>query len=114
MRERLHSEEFDHAWQAGAAMSIQQATAEASAFLDRVRSPAIATDRARAPSPFGLTSRELDVLRLLAAGKSDREIADMLFIGLRTVETHVSNVLAKLGAHNRAEATAFAIRSDLV
>ena len=52
----------------------------------------------------GLTQRERDVLRLLAEGLSDRDIAAALTISTRTVETHVSNILHKLGARNRAEA----------
>ena len=52
----------------------------------------------------GLSQREHDVLRLLADGLTDREIAAALTISVRTVETHVSNVLHKLGARNRAEA----------
>jgi DNA-binding NarL/FixJ family response regulator len=51
---------------------------------------------------------------VLVEGRSDREIADLLFIGQRTVETHVSNLLAKLGVRNRAEATAFAVREGLI
>ena len=54
------------------------------------------------------------MLQLLVAGKSDREIAEALFIGTRTVETHVSNLIAKLGVHNRTEATALAVREGLV
>jgi len=61
-----------------------------------------------------LTRREQDVLRLLAKGKTDREIAEALFIGPRTVETHVSNLLGKLGVANRAEDAAFAVRTGLV
>jgi DNA-binding NarL/FixJ family response regulator len=52
----------------------------------------------------GLSPRENDVLRMLADGLTDREIASALFISPRTVETHVSNVLHKLGVRNRAEA----------
>jgi DNA-binding NarL/FixJ family response regulator len=52
----------------------------------------------------GLTLREQDVLRLLADGLSDRDIATALTISTRTVESHVSNILHKLGARNRAEA----------
>jgi predicted ATPase/DNA-binding CsgD family transcriptional regulator len=114
IRERLGDERLAPAWQEGAAMPIQRATAEATAFLDRVRTPVTAAEPDRAQSPFGLTARERDVLRLLAAGKSDREIAESLFIGVRTVETHVSNLLAKLGASNRAEASARAVREHLV
>jgi len=53
------------------------------------------------------------VLQELVAGRSDREIAETLFIGQRTVQTHVSNLLAKLGAHNRAEAAVIAVREHL-
>ena len=53
------------------------------------------------------------MLRLIAQGKSDREIAETLFIGPRTVETHVSNLLGKLSVRNRAEAAALATREQL-
>ena len=56
------------------------------------------------PSLESLTSREAEVLRLLADGLTDREIASSLTVSPRTVETHVSSVLHKLGARNRAEA----------
>ena len=61
-----------------------------------------------------MTTRELDVLLLLVQGKSDREIAETLFIGTRTVETHVSNLIAKLGVSNRTEAATLATREHLV
>ena len=61
------------------------------------------------PTPFSaLTSRELEVLRLLVAGRSNREIAAELFIANKTVSVHVSNILAKLGAASRTEAAAIA------
>jgi LuxR family maltose regulon positive regulatory protein len=53
-----------------------------------------------------LSEREIEVLRLLAAGKSNQEIAEELFVALDTVKKHVSHILAKLGATNRTEATA--------
>ena len=62
----------------------------------------------------GLTPRELDVLRLLVEGHSDREIGEALFIGTRTVQTHVANLFAKLGVNARAEAAAVAVRRGLV
>jgi predicted ATPase/DNA-binding CsgD family transcriptional regulator len=112
LRDTLGGVEFAHAWQAGAAMSAQQAVADASAFLETLLATGTAGDE-RAQVPFGLTSRELDVLRLLVDGQSDKEIADALFIGTRTVETHVGNVLAKLGVRNRAEAAVLATRNGL-
>jgi ATP/maltotriose-dependent transcriptional regulator MalT len=112
LRQALDSEEFEHAWKTGEALPLDRAIIEASEFLDQLLAPAAPPDRA--PTLYGLTVRELDVLRLLTQGKSDREIAETLFIGTRTVETHVSNLLGKLGVHNRAEATARAIREGLV
>ena len=72
------------------------------------------TRRAGRRPPFGLSARELDVLRLIVAGHSDREIAEALFISPRTVTTHVSNIFNKLGLSTRAEAAAFAVRNGLV
>ena len=63
--------------------------------------------------PAGLSQREVEVLRLIAAGKTDREIADELFISFRTVGNHVRNILNKTNTANRTEATAFAVREGL-
>jgi predicted ATPase/DNA-binding CsgD family transcriptional regulator len=114
LRAALGPEVYDSATGAGALLPVPQALADASAYLDRIRAAAITTTPGRAPNRFGLTSRELDVLRFLAQGKSDREIAAALFIGTRTVETHVSNLIAKLGVHNRTEAATLATRDRLV
>ena len=60
------------------------------------------------PDPYGLTAREREVLRLMAQGKSNKEIGEALFISPRTAGTHAANVLAKLGVHSRAGVAAFA------
>jgi DNA-binding CsgD family transcriptional regulator len=62
----------------------------------------------------GLTERERDVLRLLASGKTNPEIADALFIGRGTVRNHVSHIFAKLGAKTRTEAADLAERRGLL
>jgi DNA-binding CsgD family transcriptional regulator len=68
----------------------------------------------RAPQyPDGLTEREVEVLRLVATGKRDREIAEALFISVTTVSTHVRNILNKINAANRTEATAYAAKHGL-
>jgi DNA-binding CsgD family transcriptional regulator len=61
----------------------------------------------------GLTPRELEVLRLVAAGRSNGQIAEALFISRKTASVHVSNILAKLGVHSRTEAAAAAHRLGL-
>jgi DNA-binding CsgD family transcriptional regulator len=71
-------------------------------------------DYAEALLDPGLTHREVEVLRLVAAGKTDREIAEQLIISVRTVTTHVSNILNKTGAVNRTEAATYANRQGLV
>ena len=73
--------------------------------------------RGHAPAPepdrLGLTAREFEVLRLVAAGRSNREIAGELFISAKTASVHVSNILAKLGVTSRGEAAATAHRLRL-
>ncbi|MYS11390.1 hypothetical protein GTW71_34315, partial [Streptomyces sp. SID6041] len=75
----------------------------------------------RAPAPaepgddtFGLTPREQDVLRLVAAGRTNRQIAEELFISPKTASVHVSHILAKLGVSGRGEAAALAHRLHLL
>ena len=69
----------------------------------------------RAPdSPETLTERETDVLRLVAEGKANKEIAQGLGIGEKTVKTHVSNILAKLGLQSRTQAALYAARLGIV
>ena len=64
--------------------------------------------------PSGLTERELDVLRLVAQGRTNREIADALFLSEHTVRRHLQNVFGRLGVSSRAAAVAFAVQHDLV
>ncbi len=66
-----------------------------------------------AANPDGLTAREVEVLRLITAGRSDREIAEQLVLSVRTVGRHVTNIYNKVGAHSRADATAYAIRHGI-
>jgi ATP/maltotriose-dependent transcriptional regulator MalT len=71
-------------------------------------------DQVSSSGMVGLTSRELEVLRLVAAGFSNREIGSELFISAKTASVHVSNILAKLGASSRVEAAAIAHRDGLL
>jgi two-component system, NarL family, response regulator LiaR len=66
------------------------------------------------PQADALTAREQEVLKLMADGLTNADIADRLVIGVATVKTHVSSIIAKLGVSSRTEATALAIRRGLV
>lgn len=61
-----------------------------------------------------LTEREMEVLKAIAQGKSNQDIADELFIGIKTVKSHVTNILAKLNVDDRTQAAIYAIRHNLV
>jgi DNA-binding NarL/FixJ family response regulator len=64
--------------------------------------------------PAGLTAREVEVLRLVAQGATNRQIAATLHISDRTVNTHLTNILNKIGCENRTAAAAFALQNGLV
>ncbi len=84
--------------------NMEEAAAAVEAYLD---------EPSGAELPAGLSAREAEVLRLVAAGSSNREIGESLGITLNTVDRHVSNILTKIGASNRAEAASFAVRHGL-
>ena len=114
VRSRLGSVGFATAWDAGQALSLDEIVAEA---LTKPAQPEAAAQIQEPVDPAakaGLTARERDVLRLLVEGRSDREIGETLFIGTRTVQTHVANLFVKLGVNARAEAAAVAVRRGLV
>jgi HD-GYP domain-containing protein (c-di-GMP phosphodiesterase class II)/DNA-binding CsgD family transcriptional regulator len=83
------------------------------AVLAAAGQPALRTKNAGS-WPAGLTDREVDVLRLLARGHSNREIARSLFVSEATVHTHVINIYGKAGVKTRAGATLFALENDLI
>jgi len=64
--------------------------------------------------PNQLTKREMEVLALVAAGKSNRDIAEALFISVKTVETHKTHVLIKLGLNNNAELVRYAVKNKII
>jgi predicted ATPase/DNA-binding CsgD family transcriptional regulator len=114
LRVTLGADPFSAELDRGRQLPADAAVDEAFSILDTMLLPSAKQTKSNAGDSLGLTPRERDVLRLLAQGSSDKEMADALFIGLRTVETHVSNLLAKLGARNRAEAAAIATRENFL
>lgn len=76
--------------------------------------PDIAAQLADHATDDALSSREIDVLRLIAAGNSNKLIADQLSIGEATVKSHVANILSKLGANDRAHAVTIGLRRGII
>jgi DNA-binding NarL/FixJ family response regulator len=104
-RRALGEAAFARAWAAGRTLRPEQAIAEVLAFPSASSSAA---------GQITLTERELEVLRLLVAGQTDRAIGEALFISHRTVEYHVSRILTKLGVNKRSGAVAAALAAGLV
>ena len=99
------AEELCRAIKAAAAGQVQLSSQAAARLIREVRAP---------ERPDMLTERETEVLRLLASGKANKEIALALNIGETTVKTHVSNILMKLGVPSRTQAALYAVRIGLV
>jgi DNA-binding CsgD family transcriptional regulator len=130
MSERLAAGTLDHrarrpppipephaqAWMAGRRVSIDEAVAVALAVDLAAPAATLPTSIGSVvgPAAIALTPRERDVLTLLCQRLTDPQIAERLFLSPRTVESHVSSVLGKLGVSNRRDAAAAAARLDLV
>jgi non-specific serine/threonine protein kinase len=119
VRARLGDAAFAAAWAAGRGANPDDAVARAdevaarlSAVAASARPPGIIP--AVSAASDGLTPREREVLRLVVAGHSNPAIGERLFISPRTAQTHVTNILAKLGVASRAGAAAVAIRDGLI
>jgi DNA-binding NarL/FixJ family response regulator len=99
------ADELCRAIRAAAAGQVQLSPKAAERLVREVRASA---------SPEALTEREIEVLRLLADGQSNKEMARSLSIGEKTVKTHVGNILAKLGVYSRTQAALHAVQIGLV
>lgn len=104
-REGLGDQRFSHAFAMGHGMSIEQTIAYAAA--PRSNDPALTSNAVLSP-------REIDVLRLITRGQSDRQIAETLFISVRTVSTHASSIFAKLAVGSRTAAATAALTRGLI
>jgi non-specific serine/threonine protein kinase len=109
VRKALSPDQFAAAWAAGRELLLEDAIAEAFAVAEALTSSRPLKEQL----PAGLTSRELEVLRLLVDGYSDREIAETLFVSRHTAANHVGSILGKLGVPSRAAAAAWAVRQRL-
>jgi two-component system, NarL family, response regulator LiaR len=99
------SDELCRAIKAAAEGQVQLAPEAAVRLMREVSAP---------KDPQALTERETDVLKLIARGMANRQIARSLYIGEKTVKTHVSNILLKLGVNSRTQAALYAARTGLV
>ena len=98
---------LDEGEQIAVALGLEPLRKRIAAFRERYR-------LRLARNPAGLTTREFEVLQLLASGKANKDIAEALFISTHTVAVHVARVLEKTGAPNRTAAAAYAARHHLV
>ena len=99
------AEELHRAIRGAAEGRVQLAPEAAARLMREVRAP---------ENPEALTERETEVLKLLARGKSNRQIASELFVEEKTVKAHVSSILRKLGVQSRTQAALHAVRTGLV
>ena len=99
------ADELCEAIRAAAAGQVRLAPEAAARLMREVSAP---------ENPEALTERETDVLKLVARGMANKQIARNLFIGEKTVKTHVSNILLKLGVNSRTQAALHAARTGLI
>jgi NarL family two-component system response regulator LiaR len=99
------AEELRQAIQAAAEGRVHLAPEAAARLMREVRAP---------ESPEELTERETEILKLLARGKANKQIATSLYVSEKTVKAHVSSILMKLGVRSRTQAALYAVRTGLV
>ncbi len=118
VRADLGEKAFTLAWTEGRAMTPEQALARLSHTMPASHPPVSArADRPHVHSPVSLnelTKREVEVLRLVARGLSDTQVADLLVISPRTVNAHLRSIYSKLGITSRHAATLFALQHQLI
>ncbi|HLW03871.1 MAG TPA: LuxR C-terminal-related transcriptional regulator [Ktedonobacterales bacterium] len=114
-RSLLGESMFAAAWAEGRTLALDAVLgAEGRAPLAQSPQPAKVASAARPVFPAGLTAREVDVLKLIAQGLTDNQVAEQLVISPRTVSTHLTSIYNKLGVSSRAAATRFAVEHQLV
>jgi DNA-binding CsgD family transcriptional regulator len=113
-RVALGEEGFAAAWAQGRAMTIEQAVEYALSELDTSTLDAPPSSAQTAKEGFGgLTARECEAVALIAQGKSNREIAEVMVVSVKTVETYVMRILHKLGFDSRVQIATWAVEAGL-
>jgi DNA-binding CsgD family transcriptional regulator len=119
-RAHLGADAFAAAWEAGRTMTIEQAIAEALEPLPETLPAPAASPTASQQAvamvvyPAGLTAREVEVLRLVAQGLTDAQVAERLVVSTHTVHAHLRSIYSKLEVSSRTAASRFAVEHDLV
>lgn len=121
LKATIGQDAFAGCWGEGRALLLSQVMAISVAQVHIVEKPLATSGQTPGPrraqttnTPYNLTARELDVLRLLAEGHADARIAKMLVVSPRTVNTHLRSIYAKLGVSSRSGATRIALEQKLV
>jgi DNA-binding CsgD family transcriptional regulator len=118
VRTQLGEQAFDAAWVAGRTMTPEQALEAQGAVTLPMTAPAgpssLPHTRKASPYPNGLTAREVEVLRLVAQGLTNEQVAERLVISSRTVDTHLTSIYSKIAVSSRSAATRYTIEHHLV
>jgi DNA-binding NarL/FixJ family response regulator len=122
VRAQLDEPTFQNAWTAGQALTLEEAIAEAVQVKAREHIPPTSLPAPVEPpstsppqrNPFGLTAREIEVLRLVTQGLTTTQIAEQLTISPRTADAHLRSIYSKLEVTSRAAATRSAIEHKLI
>ena len=111
LKQRLGETAFSEAWDRGRRRPLNEVIARA--LSERI-GPGSGDASPGQAARSGLTAREVEVLRLVCDGRSNKEIGEQLFVSERTAQTHVQHILTKLEVNTRAAAAARAVELDLV
>jgi ATP/maltotriose-dependent transcriptional regulator MalT len=118
VRTQLGEQAFDTTWAEGRTMTPEQALAAQEPVTIPMAAPAGSSSVPHTPKaptyPDGLTAREVEVLRLVAQGMTNEQVAEQLVISPRTVNTHLTSIFSKIGVSSRGAATRYAIEHHLV
>jgi DNA-binding CsgD family transcriptional regulator/tetratricopeptide (TPR) repeat protein len=117
-RTQIGEKAFTAAWAQGRGMTLEQVLAAQGAVTMATSAPAgpscVPQTRKASSSPDGLTAREIEVLRLVAQGLTNEQVAERLVISPRTVDTHLTSIYSKIGVSSRVAATRYAMDHHLV